>query len=558
MGSIICGSGITNNSYYYVNCCGELVTGTGSGTTVTLNYNLPYNGITLLNVSASTVCATPTPTPTLTKTPTPTPTKTVTPTPTKTATPTPTFTPTPSRTPSYRYVNECEVFTVFDMVIGCRTIKSPTSSTATDGVLSIQVEGGSPPYSFYWDKGGRTQTLTNLIAGSYGVTVVDYYNDYSARTTCLLTADPVTPTPTPTLTQTPTPSPTYPQLCLTVVDGVQTYGPYQFSASTSYNNKPSYFDGTRRIVWDTNNLRWFVSGWTNPGYPISTNTTNIPNSSWSTSQGQITVVQGTCPPTIPLSATITKTDNTCDGLTTCDGSIIISANGGTAPYTYSINNGVTFSSSNIFNGICPNTYTVITKDNNNNTVTSVVTVSAGTNTLYEIRVGDNLDSDYINSNEKVTYWNLDVFPSIPAGITVEFDLTFTITKNYNAPGTGIITNINTVKKNSTTQTPTSTNTTTNTVVRPLCSPYNTYVEIVTETYKVQMNSNDKLSGNTLSFMQITDGQLGDNSCSTLLTQNVTVAVTNMRVTGCECCNVIKNLNPNIQTAYLGFGGYSIM
>lgn len=46
----------------------------------------------------------------------------------------------------------------------------------------------------------------------------------------------------------------------------------------------------------------------------------------------------------------------------CDGQVNITASGGTAPYTYSIDAGETFQSSNIFTGLCNENYSVIIKD----------------------------------------------------------------------------------------------------------------------------------------------------------------------------------------------------
>src|SRR6185312_4346383 len=66
-------------------------------------------------------------------------------------------------------------------------------------------------------------------------------------------------------------------------------------------------------------------------------------------------------------ATITKTDITCFGA--ADGTINVSGSGGTSPYTFSINNGVNYSSpasnSQLFVGLLPNTtYQIKVKDAN--------------------------------------------------------------------------------------------------------------------------------------------------------------------------------------------------
>ena len=73
-----CGQGVTDTNYYYTDCCGNFIQGTTSGQLVSLNYQLPYSGIKILNVATSELCPTPTSTPTTSVTPSPTITSTAT------------------------------------------------------------------------------------------------------------------------------------------------------------------------------------------------------------------------------------------------------------------------------------------------------------------------------------------------------------------------------------------------------------------------------------------------------------------------------------------------
>ncbi len=57
---------------------------------------------------------------------------------------------------------------------------------------------------------------------------------------------------------------------------------------------------------------------------------------------------------------ITKTDVSCNGAD--DGTITISATGGTAPLEYSINNGVSFQSSSSFTSLAPGDYNIVVQD----------------------------------------------------------------------------------------------------------------------------------------------------------------------------------------------------
>lgn len=131
-------------------------------------------------------------------------------------------TPIPTPIPNQSQpINECDVVTIFPMGIKC-VILNPTSPTSSDGEMSVSITGGTPPYTIIWSNGNTSPAIQNLTIGKYTATVIDYYGDYTATTTCELTSEydcsfsgvvenfipDQTPTPTPTNTTTPTPTPT--------------------------------------------------------------------------------------------------------------------------------------------------------------------------------------------------------------------------------------------------------------------------------------------------------------------------------------------------------------
>lgn len=61
-----------------------------------------------------------------------------------------------------------------------------------------------------------------------------------------------------------------------------------------------------------------------------------------------------------VTGTAAKVDPTCNGYT--DGSITLTATAGLSPFTYSIDNGVTFVTTNVFGGLASGTYTYVVKD----------------------------------------------------------------------------------------------------------------------------------------------------------------------------------------------------
>jgi hypothetical protein len=546
---IICGSGITTtSSVYYTDCCGNFVSSNLTiGTVVIFNYGQPYNGITKLNVPATTSCLTPTPTRTQTPTPTVTPTLTNTPTPTITPDVTPTPTPTTSLNQTFGLKNECDVFTLFDMGVNCNPISIPTNQFSNDGVLSLNVTGGTAPYSYYWEGGQRTRTLVGVPQGSYEVLVVDYYGDYSSTTICNLFAPSQTPTNTVTPTPTITPSPVWPNLCLTYVRNFTSFGPIQFTPSGDFNGKPmwsaTYQSVNLSIVWNSTKSIWEVTGWTfTTGIPVSTNQTNIPDSGWSMYGGQFATLymtQGTCPSYVPLSVQITKQDSSCNGTTNCNGSITIATSNGVPPYSYSINNGLTYQSSNIFQGLCSNQYTVIIEDSDNNVLNGVVQIgSSSVQTNYEIKTQVSNIVNY-SSGVQVASWVVDVNPPLPVGTTITFNLNVNATQTVGGPGTGVITNTTAVIKNGSALSQPTITSTVQSSTRANCAPNTQTATTTSQVYSLTIGNGDVISGTSSSQLVVTNGTTSLNGCITTLTQDILVSTSQPTIYGEDCDNVLN-------------------
>lgn len=61
---------------------------------------------------------------------------------------------------------------------------NPTCANLCNGSATVDVVGGTPPYTYTWSNGGSTRTITNLCPGTYTVTVKDASN-------CSSTTSPV-------------------------------------------------------------------------------------------------------------------------------------------------------------------------------------------------------------------------------------------------------------------------------------------------------------------------------------------------------------------------------
>jgi hypothetical protein len=537
---IACGSGYTTGQYYYYDCCGNFQEGNGEETAIIFDYTKPHNGVVKLGAPATTTCATPTPTPSTT------PTNTVTPTPTltKTPTPTPTLTQTPTVTPSNesftKLVNNCDVITLFPLGVECYGT-NPSSATSYDGRLYLKITGGTAPYNITWEGGQKTPFLFNLGGGDYTVTVIDYYGDFTATTTCSMIVPSPTPTQTITPTQTPTASPVYPPLCFNITWLEQTPVQIEFTPNGVVNGKPSWTNGAGyNVVWNPNQGVWVTSGYTQYGGTLNSQSPTIPPvSGWysvgSEIPANVSVLGQSCSTAVFLSAQILNSLANCEGV--CNGSILINPIGGTAPYTYSIDNGVTYQTSNIFTNVCGGSYSVVVKDSNGDQYSQVTTVAnQSSTTTYSIGVQKLTNTG--TSGQKQMTWKVNIQPPLPQGAQISFNLQIENDQTILRPGDGIIDYTNVVKKNTSTQsaTPVTTSSTTN---RPYCSP-NTQTETIdTSTYNLTMGYNDVVSGTSVSTMEITLPR-NIEGCSTVLRQNVIVSVNNVSISGCICCSAVNS------------------
>lgn len=556
--SIICGSGVTTSTgAYYTNCCGNIISngtlGIPLNTIVTFDYTKPYNGITKLFSSATVLCPTPTTTRTPTPTPTRTPNSTPTQTPTRTPKTTPTQTPTTSLNKKYSLKNNCDVSTLFDMGVQCNIIQLPSTKNSNDGVLSLNVTGGTSPYSYYWTGGQRSKTLVGIPEGSYQVTVVDYYGDYSSTTICSLF--PPSQTPTPTLTNTPTlTKPTvWPNLCFIYKEATGTsFGPIQFTPYGYMNGKPTWtatYQGVNLTTsWSSQNSRWEITGWTfTPGIPTNSTPNNIPTGTWTMIGGNVrdilTMTQGNCNSYIPFSYYTTKQDEKCPN--SCDGSITITASNGVPPYSYSVNNGLTYQSSGIFQGLCSNLYTIAVKDStnvvNNSNVTIVALSNLNTYTIKAQLLNTVDTSPATNQKNRVASWKINVTPPIPVGVSISFNLNINMVQEFNEPGTGTISGSTIVYQNGIIV-PTTIITSLNEVnPRPNCAPYNQTKITKSQVYNLTIGYNDVINGTLLSQLTLTNGGLvGSNGCVTKLTQSILVSTSQPILLADICSNVINN------------------
>ena len=79
--------------------------------------------------------------------------------------------------------NSCNIITLLPLGLECDSISASTPES-TNGLIALYITGGTSPYNVTWNNGAQGTLLTNLSPGSYTATVVDYYGDFTATTTC--------------------------------------------------------------------------------------------------------------------------------------------------------------------------------------------------------------------------------------------------------------------------------------------------------------------------------------------------------------------------------------
>lgn len=301
---------------------------------------------------------------------------------------------------------------------------------STDGQITITAGGGTGAYTYRIDQeplntsGNVTGIYTGLGAGIYTATVRDANN-------CFVVTAPITITPPPTLTGSASVTSNYfgRQIsCNGASDGEITV--------TAGGGVPVYAYELVEIPLNTSGAATGVFS----GIPAGTYTFKITDQNSCTKiTTPITINE---PAVLAASATVTSNFNgqqlSCFGAS--DGTIKVTATGGTTAYAYSlveIPGNTTGSASGIFTGIPSGTYTfTVTDVNACNVVTAGVTITDPTQVTASAAVTSSYNGSQVSCNGasdgviKVTAsggtGSLQyVFDQIPGNTTGQFSGTFT-------------------------------------------------------------------------------------------------------------------------------------
>ena len=450
-------------------------------------------------------------------------------------------------------VSDCDVITLFQMGVECN-ISQPTQPESTDGIASLIITGGTPPYTISWSNGSVGPTIFNLSAGSYGATVVDYYGDFTANTICTLTG--ITPTTTTTSTSTTSPYPNEYEMCMVtnmLVHGVYVETQTHFNPNGIYDGKPSWIsdDSQQSIIWDTAQSQWLVSASTPTLYVISNLNPTYPPiyGSWFLigNTGSVIVYEGLCQSLpvegklklgegiTPLTMNVTKNQTICG----CDGGITITANGGTPPYTYSIDAGLTYKNMPIFNNLCSGTYNVLVVDNNQIiTSSSIILNSPSKPTTYNVSL--NTTSKTVGtSNNSVTKQyetTINITPPLPDGVSLTFNISHLNVSKSSPKSESSISQSDSdlvINKESLIPIVGFDESETKSVI-PGCQSNNVYINSNSEQWnQITINNTDVLLLTT-----VTSVTKNESINCYIGTSDEKYSITNLKLSGCNCCTVI--------------------
>jgi hypothetical protein len=216
----------------------------------------------------------------------------------------------------------------------------------TDGSASVTVTGGTGAYTYLWADAQTTATATGLAAGTYMVTATDA-NGCSTTSSATIT-EPTTLTASASVDTDVS--------CNGLSDGSATAAGAGGTAPYTY-------------AWSNAQTTATATGLVAGAYMV---TVTDANGCSTTSSSTITE-----PTALAISAAVTSnhngTDVTCNGAS--DGTAMITANGGTAPYTYAWSNAQTTATAT---GLAAGTYTATVTDANNCKMATSVTVTEPT------------------------------------------------------------------------------------------------------------------------------------------------------------------------------------
>lgn len=345
-------------------------------------------------------------------------------------------------------------------------VTEPTCYGQPTGSVTANPIGGQPPFDYLWNTGATTQTISNIPAGLYTVTVTDDNSFQVIKNVIVEEPDLVTvdlvanqcelpiiitatgsggippynyawniPGESGPVVEAPGPG-TY---CVTMTDQnlcgaveciTVDFDPLDVNVTATDVSCPGEDDGAVQAT-PIGGSPPYTYLWSN-GATTASQTGLIPGTYVVTvtdAAGCTATGQGSVSEPPPVTATINSNNPLCVG--DSNGSATVIANGGTPPYTYTWSTGQTTAT---ISGLSAGTYTVTVTDANNCSTAVQTTLSPASNLTASISVNDESCPDENDGSATVTPLN-----GVPPYTYTWSNGATTQTINNLAPGTYTVT-----------------------------------------------------------------------------------------------------------------------
>lgn len=225
---------------------------------------------------------------------------------------------------------------VFGNITGNAAETNTLCPTSTDGSASMTVNG-TAPYTYHWNSGQTSQTITGLADGTYTVTATDHSG-------CTVTGSATVSSPPAIYFNPP------------VINNITCSG----LANGSITETASGGSGSFTYLWSNNDTGSTISNLSPQPYSVTVTDANACSDD--------TTLAVTQPLVLQMADTVNNV--TCNGFN--NGSIHLGITGGTTPYTFSWNPAA--GTQNIA-GLSPGNYAVTVTDSNNCTISQAFVIT---------------------------------------------------------------------------------------------------------------------------------------------------------------------------------------